>query len=317
MSRKNDNTKLINKYETKINELKLQNNKLNQQVQNLTKINEFDKYNKYVMKQLELNAIKRTSSVYITGTNNRERIEVTLNLLDDYMDNSNKSNLLIISPKNHDIFKKLYPRATIKSNFNANDIERYTNKLRVPNTNNTKYCVIMDDCFIDSLDMMNDSVIDLLETVDSEKQSNMEFIKYPDVKIIITSKKCRGYYIIKKNIDYVILLKSTDTDIQHRYFVDYGQMFLTFDVFQKFFLGTTNKYDCMIINTEIYRKDLSNHVHGFNINKYNNIENNIDSDSDNNNNEQYNNDNDSDNNDNNNDSEHVDYCNNQNDDTSE
>ena len=299
------NPKLIDKYEKKINKLK-------QQVKELTKINEFDKYNKYVMRQLELDSIKRTSSVYITGTNNSERLKTTLDLLNDHLYNSNKSNLLIISPINHDIFKKLYPHATIKSNFNANDIKRYTNKLRIPNTNNTKYCVIMDDCFIDSLDMMNDSVIDLLETVDSEKLSNMEFIKYPDIKIIITSKKCRGYYIIKKNIDYVILLKSTDTDIQHRYFVDYGQMFLTFDVFQKFFLGTTNKYDCMLINTEIYRKDLSNYVYGFNINKYNNI--NSDSDNDN---EQYDNDNDSDNNDNNNDSEHVDYCNNQNDDTSE
>jgi len=270
------NSQLIKKYKKKNTKLNQQVQQLKQQIQQLTVINEYDKYNDYLVNQLKLDDIKSTSSVYISGTSNKERLKTTLDLLNNYVNGSNKLNLLIISPRNHSIFKKLYPSATVKTKFSTNDIKKYLEQREIPTPNDTKWCVILDECFSNFTDIVNDYVCNLFEM---NKVTYIERIKYPNIKIIVTNKECNGYPYLKKRIDFVVLLKNTNIKIQHNYYTAYGQMFLTFDLFHKFFSAITNKYDCMIINTDVYRKDLSNYVYGLNIRKYDNIRDDYDSDS--------------------------------------
>ena len=87
-------------------------------------------------------------------------------------------------------------------------------------------------------------------------------------------------------MDYIILLKNNDPKTLKRYFYDNGNFFLSFNTFQKYFYDNgnfflsfntfqkyftaiTNRYDSMINDTAIYKKDLSAYVFGFDANKYN------------------------------------------------
>ena len=109
----------------------------------------------------------------------------------------------------------------------------------------------------------------VMELLDINIFSGMEIIKHPDVKIIITDRKCSGDYTLKKRMDYIILLKNNDPKTLKRYFYDNGNFFLSFNTFQKYFTAITNRYDSMINDTAIYKKDLSAYVFGFDANKYN------------------------------------------------
>lgn len=100
--------------------------------------------------------------------------------------------------------------------------------ISLPNLYNKKWCVVFDNC----LDHIDD----------------LEFIKKPNIKVIINSKKCYGVYMLKKRMDYIILLKDNNIEKLQKYYSTYGHMFLTFDTFKKYFETLMKKSDSMIIN---------------------------------------------------------------------
>ena len=221
----------------------------------------------YVPHSLNLDAIPSISSVYITGEQNNQRMAVILDLMNGFVNGSIKTKILIISPNNHGLFSKIYPNATIAAEFNKLLIKDYVNNLKkTPHTIDTKWCVVLDD---DGLDKINNKHV--IELLNINKVLNMEMVKYPNVKIIIADSNCTGNNLLKQRMNYIILLKSNNISALKRYFHDYGEFFLIFDAFQKYFSMTTNKYDSMIINTAVYKKDILSYVFGFDANKYHNI----------------------------------------------
>lgn len=206
--------------------------------------------------------------MYILGENKHKRLSLTLDMINNYMGESSKANLLIISPNNSELFNEIYPTATIKTSFDCNDIKKYTSKLKKPILYNRKWCVVFDNCLDNFNNLMDDNLVDLLE---NNKYDGLEFIKKPNVKVIINSKKCYSIYMLKKRMDYIVLLKDNNVERLKKYYNTYGCMFLTFNTFRKYFTALIKKSDSMIINTNIYKKDLSDYIHGLDINDYTHI----------------------------------------------